>query len=146
MAFTWQSILLTCGAALAVLACAPSAASGAVLQPGIYPYLNATSVGVDANDQSVIIGSTTWQDRLLLQETAYKESWWMMIRDADVVYPKKNEVGYKISCIKILDQRRDGKNGEVKVKEGGVSYNHVLLRFHSQRNHGLNYLVQVYGH
>ncbi|KAK3933365.1 putative salivary secreted peptide [Frankliniella fusca] len=149
MAFTRQRILLACGAALlALLACAPPAASGVVLQPGFYPYLNASSVGVNGNpkDQSVIIGGVTWQDRLLLQETAYQESRWMRVRDADIVYPKKNELGYKISCIKVLDQRRDGLNGEVKIKEGGIGTNKVLLRFHSQRGHGLNYVVQIYGH
>lgn len=84
--------------------------------------------------------------RLLLQETAYKESIWMVVRDADIVYPKKSEIPYTISCIKVLDQRKDGKNGVVKVKQGGIGTKNVLLRFHSQRGHSLNYVVQIYGH
>ncbi|KAJ1524134.1 hypothetical protein ONE63_010664 [Megalurothrips usitatus] len=84
--------------------------------------------------------------RLLLQETAYKDSIWGIVRDADIVYPKKNELGYKISCIKIIDQRKDGKNGVTKVKEGGLGSNFVKLRFHSERGHSLNWVVQIYGH
>ena len=46
----------------------------------------------------------------------------------------------------MLDQRKDGKNGVVKVKQGGIGNKNVLLRFHSQRGHSLNYVVQIYGH
>lgn len=55
-------MLAACGLVLAVLACRAPTTAAMSLAPGFYSNLTAMPLA-GSNDQSVVIGSTTWQDR-----------------------------------------------------------------------------------
>ncbi|XP_074042136.1 uncharacterized protein [Leptinotarsa decemlineata] len=51
----------------------------------------------------------------------------------------------KIYCILALGGKQTSKDSTVLIKEGGINHTFVTLEFHSQKNHGLEYNVQVFG-
>nr|XP_023012479.1 uncharacterized protein LOC111502600 [Leptinotarsa decemlineata] len=50
-----------------------------------------------------------------------------------------------IYCILALSAKPASKGSTVFVKEGGLGHSFVTLEFHSTKNHGLEYSVQVFG-
>uniref|UniRef100_A0A1B0DA18 Uncharacterized protein n=1 Tax=Phlebotomus papatasi TaxID=29031 RepID=A0A1B0DA18_PHLPP len=51
-----------------------------------------------------------------------------------------------ITCIRALDQYVNGKGGYATLRAGGVGFNHTTIRFKSQRGHGFDFILEIYGH
>jgi transcriptional antiterminator Rof (Rho-off) len=50
----------------------------------------------------------------------------------------------KIYCIQVLSQKEASKGSTVEIKDGGINHNFVKFDFHSTKNHGLEYNINVY--
>ncbi|XP_014273116.1 probable salivary secreted peptide [Halyomorpha halys] len=92
-------------------------------------------------------GSKSYLDRLLYQDHIKYKSKWMRVISIDADYPGsgKTPLG-KINYIEVLDQRSDGTGGCVYIRNGGVGQNSVTFHIKSQRNHGMEFLINIYGH
>lgn len=50
-----------------------------------------------------------------------------------------------ITYINVLDQKANGTGGYANLISGGVGFNHTGLHLKSRRNHGINFIVDIYG-
>ncbi|XP_037933126.1 probable salivary secreted peptide [Teleopsis dalmanni] len=50
-----------------------------------------------------------------------------------------------ITKIVVTDQYTDGDGGYATLKSGGPSTDHVVLHLKSQRGHGYNFVIDIYG-
>ncbi|KAJ8955756.1 hypothetical protein NQ318_008630 [Aromia moschata] len=52
----------------------------------------------------------------------------------------------KIYCLEVLNLDGDNSTrGTALVKEGGVGHTFVTVEMHSQRSHGMEFDIQIYG-
>lgn len=51
----------------------------------------------------------------------------------------------KITFIKGTDQYVNGNGGYATLVSGGPNYNEVVLNLKSQRNHGYNFIIEMWG-
>lgn len=50
-----------------------------------------------------------------------------------------------INYVEVLDQNSDGSGGCAYYKSGGPGYKNVTLHLKSQRNKGINFIINLYG-
>lgn len=50
-----------------------------------------------------------------------------------------------INQIVILDQKTGGKGGFASLISGGVGFNHSGIHLKSQRNQGIDFIIDIYG-
>ncbi|CAH1407044.1 unnamed protein product [Nezara viridula] len=92
-------------------------------------------------------GTRSSYDRLLYHDLINLKSKWMRVTSIDKTYPQQGQPSLgRISYIEVLDQRSDGTGGCVYIRNGGIGQSSVTLHIKSQRNHGMNFVVNVYGH
>uniref|UniRef100_A0A8D8UFG6 Probable salivary secreted peptide n=1 Tax=Cacopsylla melanoneura TaxID=428564 RepID=A0A8D8UFG6_9HEMI len=97
---------------------------------------------------NLTVGYTTYQDKALLQQYVYKPYRFARIVELNVSYPLNNTGNrfYIISRLEAYDQHRDSSDaGYAKIIKGGVGNRNVTLHLESKRNHGLKYLVGLWG-
>ncbi|XP_017493119.1 PREDICTED: probable salivary secreted peptide [Rhagoletis zephyria] len=90
-------------------------------------------------------GQRGYYDRLLFSTQVVRASEFMRKFSVDVEYPAKYAYNpYTISQVVAIDhKRKDG--GYAQLRKGGPGYRNVTLHIKSERNHGLNYTIQIYG-
>ncbi|CAH1407045.1 unnamed protein product [Nezara viridula] len=92
-------------------------------------------------------GARSYYDRLLYHDLINLKSKWMRVTSIDKTYPQQGQPSLgRISYIEVLDQRSDSTGGCVYIRNGGVGQSNVTLHIKSQRNHGMDFVVNVYGH
>ncbi|KAL2714094.1 hypothetical protein V1478_016651 [Vespula squamosa] len=92
---------------------------------------------------NLTIGYRIPGDRLVLRQNVSKKSSWMKVVTSENTF---NISKYdRITMIGAYDQKTDGTGAYPSLVKGGPGYNNVTLRFKSQRNHGINFVVEVYG-
>lgn len=85
-------------------------------------------------------------DRLLYREIVKKSSSTLQIVTKDVTWPKKGVINNSIiNYINATDQYINGNGGYVSLYSGGVGTRAVTLHFKSQRGHGFNFILDIYG-
>lgn len=85
-------------------------------------------------------------DRLLYREIVRKSSSTLQIVTKDITWPKKGEISNSIiNYINATDQYQNGNGGYVSLYNGGVGTRSVTLHFKSQRGHGFNFILDIYG-
>ena len=92
---------------------------------------------------NLIIGSRQPNDRLVYQENIVKPSKWLQV----IEVTKSFGIGpaFAITQVRAMDQKTNG-NGAIATRvAGGPGYSNITLKFKSQRGHGINFVVQVYG-
>ncbi|XP_054736869.1 probable salivary secreted peptide [Anastrepha obliqua] len=90
-------------------------------------------------------GTRGYYDRLLYRtQVVRKSELWRKI-SVDVDFPVKQAYNpYPITQVVAIDhKRKDG--GYAVLTKGGPGYRNVTLHIKSERNHGLNYTVEIYG-
>lgn len=109
-------------------------------------------------------------DRLLDRKFAIKSSSFARVVTVDVFYPNKT-VSFTVKCfpetyfinlllvgcfqmnatrsnityINVQDQKANGTGGYATLISGGVGFNYTGLHLKSRRNHGINFIVDIYG-
>ncbi|XP_067634398.1 probable salivary secreted peptide [Eurosta solidaginis] len=91
-------------------------------------------------------GQRGYYDRLLFRTQVIKKSSLWQVTTVDVEFPgKKSYNPYLISQVSAIDhKRKDG--GYVQLRNGGPGFRNATLHIKSDRNHGLNYTIEIYGH
>ncbi|XP_033210955.1 probable salivary secreted peptide [Belonocnema kinseyi] len=97
-----------------------------------------------ANDShNLTVGSNLPGDRILVQENIIKSSKWLQIVTVEKSF---NATRYEvITKVEAIDQKTNGNGAYATILSGGPGYQTVRLRFKSQRGHGINFVVKVYG-
>lgn len=62
-----------------------------------------------------------------------------------ILQPKDLSYDRTITRIVVTDQYDNGNGGYAKLKDGGPSTNYAIIHFKSQRNHGYNFVIDIYG-
>lgn len=89
------------------------------------------------------VGSRTPGDELLFQKNIVKESKWLR---KVIVEETFNMPTYSIiTLVEALDQKTNGNGAYASLTNGGPGSQNVKLRFKSQRGHGINFVVKIYG-
>uniref|UniRef100_A0A8D8ZJL9 Probable salivary secreted peptide n=1 Tax=Cacopsylla melanoneura TaxID=428564 RepID=A0A8D8ZJL9_9HEMI len=96
---------------------------------------------------TLTVGYTTYQDKVLLQQYVYKPYRFGRIVEHNESFPySTTSQRFVISYVEAYDLHKDSsKAGYVKIIKGGVGNRNVTLHFKSKRNHGLKYLVGLWG-
>lgn len=107
-------------------------------------FLAVLFVSVKAQSNDLILGEKTFNDHLLLQEPVEEPYTilWKTSRDKTFTTPGQTD----ITRLEVLDRKSDGTGAYVSLLGGGVGHNFVSLRFESQWNHGIHFIVNLYGH
>uniref|UniRef100_A0A158N7N2 Putative salivary secreted peptide n=1 Tax=Anopheles darlingi TaxID=43151 RepID=A0A158N7N2_ANODA len=85
------------------------------------------------------------RDVLLNRTIAVRSGTILQVKSIDLVYPLKGQQGRNISAITVLDQYINGNGGYASLYAGGVGYNYTTVHLKSQRGHGYNFIVEIYG-
>ncbi|KAI4488350.1 hypothetical protein M0804_005198 [Polistes exclamans] len=91
---------------------------------------------------NLTIGYRVPGDRLVLRSNISKKSSWLQVVTTETTL---NVSRYdRITMVGAYDQKSDGTGAYASLLKGGPGYANVTLRFKSQRNHGINFVVEVY--
>ncbi|OAD58688.1 putative salivary secreted peptide [Eufriesea mexicana] len=106
--------------------------------PQVGPYAANNS----NKSHDLIVGFRMPGDRLVLRQSVVKKSaFWQIVSDEMTFNTSRWE---RITMVRILDQKTDGTGAYASLLRGGPGYQNVTLRFKSQRNHGIHFIVELY--
>ncbi|XP_044736397.1 probable salivary secreted peptide [Chrysoperla carnea] len=117
----------------------------------ITTFLTINSVLCDSEEDKshhFTMGFMQTGDRLLYRGIIIKKAKILRIGTKDVKFPEIAGIplGPTISFIKVTDQYQNGEGGYVSIYEGGVGQKTVTMHLKSQRGHGFNFIIEIYGH
>ncbi|XP_046735893.1 probable salivary secreted peptide [Diprion similis] len=92
---------------------------------------------------NLILGERKFGDRLLIRQAVVKSSAWLQIVKEDVTFHTLNREN--ITQVKALDQKTNGNGAYPSITYGGPANHNVTIHFKSQRGHGINFIVEIYG-
>ncbi|XP_046604699.1 probable salivary secreted peptide [Neodiprion virginianus] len=119
------------------------ATTGVSFGPNVLP-LAYQGKALPANaSHHLIVGTRLFADRLLSQQVVRKSSSWLQIVTKEVTFHTLNREN--ITQVKALDQKTNGNGAYASITYGGPGNRNVTLRFKSQRGHGINFVVEIYG-
>ena len=104
--------------------------------------LVAGSVSAASKTHNLIIGSRQYGDSLLYAENISKPSSLLRIVEVKKTFNVKNHV---ITQVAALDMKTNGNGAIASRLGGGIGYDNITLKFKSQRGHGINFRVEIYG-
>lgn len=85
-------------------------------------------------------------DRQLHYEIVQKSSSILQVVTRDITFPAAGQLNNAtISYIRALDQYINGDGGYCSLLNGGVNLKQVTLHFKSQRGHGFNFILEIWG-
>ncbi|XP_051167731.1 probable salivary secreted peptide [Leptopilina boulardi] len=91
----------------------------------------------------LIVGARLPGDRLLLKQNVVKNSSWMKVVIVEKTF---NVTRYeRITQVAAYDQKTNGNGAYASLLNGGPGNQMVRLKFKSQRGHGINFIVELYG-
>lgn len=100
---------------------------------------NATST---ADPHVLIVGGRTLGDRCVYKEHIVKDSSWFRIVTHEQTY---NISQYeRITQVRAVDKSTDGNGAIPSLRAGGPGHSFVTLRMKSQRNHGIDFDIEIY--
>ncbi|XP_052869364.1 probable salivary secreted peptide [Anopheles cruzii] len=85
------------------------------------------------------------RDVLLNRTIAVASGSFLRVKSIDLEYPIKGQQGRNISAITVLDQEINGNGGYASLFAGGIGYSYTTVHLKSQRSHGYNFIVEIYG-
>ncbi|XP_013110310.1 probable salivary secreted peptide [Stomoxys calcitrans] len=111
---------------------------------------DTVSAAKSVNDKShhVTFGAQGPREVHLGRFTAMEKFKPMQIVEGKFIYSvKPNDLHYDrtITRIVVTDQYDNGNGGYATLKDGGPSTNYAVIQFKSQRNHGYNFIIDIYG-
>lgn len=94
----------------------------------------------------LFLGQLSYGDLLVYKINEYKYGFPFIVRTSDIEFPEPGQrsIAY-ISAVYIKDHYTDGNGGYPIVKSGGVGQKFLKLKLKSQRGHGFNFTVSIYG-
>nr|XP_033334143.1 probable salivary secreted peptide [Megalopta genalis] len=108
--------------------------------PGIESYANK-----DGNkSHHFYVGYRVAGDKLIYRENIIVDSSWLQVKSKTKTF-NTTSLWEKITYVQALDQKTNGNGAYVSLISGGPGQNSVTLKFKSQRGHGINFVVELYG-
>nr|AYV99528.1 venom polypeptide [Dolopus genitalis] len=108
--------------------------------------LAACVVITNAQSHNSLWGSIGPGDNLLDRQIIKKSYKFLRIVTQDYTFPPPGAVlGRMITGIRVTDQYTNGKGGYASLYAGGPGNPSVTIHFKSQRNHGFNFIVEIFG-
>ncbi|XP_076642146.1 putative salivary secreted peptide [Halictus rubicundus] len=104
-------------------------------------YNNYASNGTNKS-HNLVIGYRQGGDRLVLRQSVIKKSAWLQVQSIQKSF--NTSQWERITMVKALDQKTNGNGAYASLLGGGPGYNNVVLKFKSQRGHGINFIVELY--
>nr|XP_018897690.1 PREDICTED: probable salivary secreted peptide [Bemisia tabaci]XP_018897691.1 PREDICTED: probable salivary secreted peptide [Bemisia tabaci]XP_018897692.1 PREDICTED: probable salivary secreted peptide [Bemisia tabaci]XP_018897693.1 PREDICTED: probable salivary secreted peptide [Bemisia tabaci] len=102
---------------------------------------------VQGKNHSLILGKRRDGDSLIHFRVVKRSAVKFWIVETDIWFPSMGEKNNKtINCLQVLDRKANGYGGWAYVMKGGIGAKNVSLHFMSERSHGFNFLVHVYGY
>ncbi|XP_044737242.1 probable salivary secreted peptide [Chrysoperla carnea] len=118
----------------------------------ITTFLAINSVHCDSYEEEkshhFLMGFMKGGDRLLYKGIFVKKAKWFRKRTQDIKFPEIAGIAFgpTITFIKVTDQYQNGEGGYASIYEGGVGEKSVTMHLKSQRGHGFNFMIEIYGH
>ncbi|KAM7345001.1 putative salivary secreted peptide [Cochliomyia hominivorax] len=102
----------------------------------------------NSESHNYVWGARSQRDVHLSRQIVMDKAKTMRIISGDYEYrPKPSDLHYgkTITQIQITDQYNNGNGGYATLKDGGPSTNYAVIHLKSQRNHGYNFIIDIYG-
>ncbi|XP_014211442.1 probable salivary secreted peptide [Copidosoma floridanum] len=96
-----------------------------------------------AHSNDLIVGRRSPGDFLMQRDPARKSASILQIVKLKKTFTGDNY--HKITQIRFLDQNKVGNGAKVTILSGGPNYTFVTAEFKSQRNYGIDFVVELYG-
>ncbi|GLV43624.1 uncharacterized protein CBL_07049 [Carabus blaptoides fortunei] len=80
-------------------------------------------------------------DRLLQKATVKENYKFLQIVNRNLLFQSP----HKITFINVTDQYTNGNGGHASLLSGGIGQNKAIIQLQSQRNYGLNFIIDIYG-
>nr|WDQ26750.1 venom peptide [Acharia stimulea] len=94
----------------------------------------------------LILGNARTGDRVLFMGNEKKYGFPFVTRTTDFVFPEQGVSNYaRITSINIKDKFTNGKGGTATIVDGGLGQTFVKIKFTSQRGHGYDFDVNIFG-
>ena len=90
---------------------------------------------------NIVIGKREQNDRLAYEENIEKSSKLFQVVELEKTFYTKDEI---ITQIVAIDKKTNGNGASAKIVQNGIGHNNVTLKFVSQRNHGIKFVVQIF--
>ncbi|CAG9578641.1 unnamed protein product [Danaus chrysippus] len=92
------------------------------------------------------VGQATYGDVIIYRVNEYKYGFPLVVRTSILEYPEPGQHNFAyIRAIYIKDHYNDGNGGYPTISAGGVGQRFVKIKLKSQRSHGFNFTVTIYG-
>lgn len=94
----------------------------------------------------LVVGQSTYGDVVIYKVNDYKYGFPFMVRTSIIEYPEPGQQNFAyIKAIYIKDHYMDGTGGYPSITAGGVGQRFVKIKLKSQRHHGFNFTITIYG-
>ncbi|TMW42696.1 hypothetical protein DOY81_012225 [Sarcophaga bullata] len=111
-------------------------------------HLSLAAKSENTDSHNAVWGARSQRDVHLSRQIVADKAKTMRIISGDYEYrPKPGDLnfGKTITQIQVTDQYTNGNGGYAKLKDGGPSTNYAVIHLKSQRNHGYNFIIDIYG-
>lgn len=92
---------------------------------------------------NLVLGNRMPGDRLLYKEHIVKGSLWLKIVTVERTY--NASTWERITMIEALDKDTNGNGAYASILNGGLGHSNVTIGLKSQKSHGINFIIQLYG-
>nr|XP_018897696.1 PREDICTED: probable salivary secreted peptide [Bemisia tabaci] len=102
---------------------------------------------VQGKNHSLILGQRRYGDSLIHIDVAKKSAKLFRIVEMDIKFPSTGVKNNKtINFLQVLDRKANGHGGWAYLTQGGIGAKNVSIHFTSQRSHGFDFIVYIYGY
>lgn len=96
-----------------------------------------------AKSHNLTIGQRLPGDYKFLTANVVKKSSFMQVTTIERTFSVRDRYGI-ITKIELIDQKTDGTGAEATLLKGGPGFRNATIKFKSQRNHGINFVCNLY--
>ncbi|KAG7296555.1 hypothetical protein JYU34_020347 [Plutella xylostella] len=101
---------------------------------------------IACQSHDLVLGQANFGDVVTYKTNEAKYGFPFIVRTSIIEYPEPGQVNYAyIRAIYVKDNERDGTGGYPSISSGGVGQRFVKIKLKSQRGHGFNFTVTIYG-
>lgn len=115
---------------------------------GVLTVLSILCLVAAAASQShdLVAGQASYGDVVIYKVNEYKYGIPLIIRTSYIEYPEAGQHNFAyIKAIFVKDNYVDGNGGYPTISAGGVGQRFVKIKLKSQRSHGFNFTITIYG-
>ncbi|CAD7079020.1 unnamed protein product [Hermetia illucens] len=108
--------------------------------------LSICAYTVSAQSHNVTWGAIGQYDILLDSQVVQEKYKFLRVVSEDFTFPTKGRTNYyTITAVRCIDQYTNGNGGYATLVSGGPGAKNVTIHLKSKRDHGFNFLIQIYG-